>query len=138
MSDHATGAHKKLKIIGITGTKTTTTHILFHLLKTAQIYTAFISTVGNAIGDTWFDRITTDNPRHENPETIVADIMRGIPAEQRDAVICEPDRKKAIERAYSFSHKGSIIALLGKGPDEYQLMGDQKIPFSERSILQKL
>ncbi len=82
--------------------------------------------------------ITTDNPRHENPEAIVADIIRGIPAEQRDAVICEPDRKKAIERAYSFSHKGSIIALLGKGPDEYQLMGDQKIPFSERAVLYAL
>ncbi len=79
--------------------------------------------------------ITTDNPRHEDPEKIAADILRGIPESVRDSVICEPDRKKAIEKAYALSKKGSIIALLGKGPEEYQLIGDTKIPFSERELL---
>ncbi|MFC1870729.1 UDP-N-acetylmuramoyl-L-alanyl-D-glutamate--2,6-diaminopimelate ligase [Candidatus Dependentiae bacterium] len=79
--------------------------------------------------------ITTDNPRHEDPEAIEQDILRGISQQDRKRVICEPDRKRAIEKAYALSRKGSIIALLGKGPDEYQLIGDQKIPFSERKIL---
>lgn len=82
--------------------------------------------------------ITTDNPRHENPDKIVADIMQGIAMHDRDRVISEPDRKKAIENACAVSRKGSIIALLGKGPDEYQLIGDTKIPFSEREILSSL
>ncbi len=82
--------------------------------------------------------ITTDNPRHEDPEKIVADILRGIPENIRDSIICEPDRKKAIEKAYALSRKDSIIALLGKGPEEYQLIGDTKIPFSEREILLKM
>ncbi len=79
--------------------------------------------------------ITTDNPRYEDPEKIAADIMRGIPENMCDSVIYEPDRKKAIEKAYALSRKGSIIALLGKGPNEYQLIGEKRIPFNEREIL---
>ncbi len=79
--------------------------------------------------------ITTDNPRHEDPDQIVAGIMQGISSEKHDRVIYEPDRAKAIEKAYALSRSGSLIALLGKGPDEYQLIGNLKIPFSERKIL---
>ncbi len=79
--------------------------------------------------------ITTDNPRHEDPDKIVEDILFGIAAELQHKVIVEPDRTKAIHRAYARSKKGALIALIGKGPDEYQLIGYQKIPFSEREII---
>ena len=82
--------------------------------------------------------ITTDNPRSEDPACIAADIMSGIVKHQTDSVIYEPDRTKAIEKAYAYTRKGSIIALLGKGPDTYQLIGNQKIAFSERDIILKL
>ena len=80
--------------------------------------------------------LTTDNPRSEKVEDIIKDILNGIDQENASKVHCQLDREKAIKMAYDFSRSGSIIALLGKGPDEYQLINGQKIPFSERKILQ--
>ena len=80
--------------------------------------------------------LTLDNPRSEDPKEITEEILTGISQENRKNVFIELDRKKAIEQAYALSKPGSIIALLGKGPDEYQIIKDTKIPFSEREILQ--
>lgn len=82
--------------------------------------------------------ITTDNPRSENAADIITAIYNGIPQEQNAKVICELDRECAIKRAYELSKANSIIALLGKGPDEYQIFGTQKVYFSERAILKSL
>lgn len=82
--------------------------------------------------------ISSDNPRLENPEHIVHDIIRDIPDYLEHKIIQELDRKKAIEYAYQLSDQGSIIALLGKGPDEYQIIGTTKHYFSERSIVEQL
>lgn len=79
--------------------------------------------------------LTTDNPRSEQPSAIIADIMSGIDESKKEKVIIEPDRLVAICRAYALTAPGSIVVLLGKGPDEYQIVGSQKIPFSERSIV---
>jgi len=51
---------------------------------------------------------------------------------------CKLDRKEAIEFAYAQSLPGSIIAILGKGPDEYQIIGATKYHFSEHAILKQL
>ena len=48
------------------------------------------------------------------------------------------DRKKAIQKGYACSRNNSIIAILGKGTDEYQIIGDKKTYFSEKAILQQL
>lgn len=82
--------------------------------------------------------ITTDNPRSENPADIIGAIYDGVPTDQRNKVVCQEDRHKAIELAYRSSKPNSIIALLGKGPDEYQIFGTVKQPFSERKIIQSL
>lgn len=82
--------------------------------------------------------ITTDNPRSEDPATITHDILAGISNSLMNKVICEPDREKAIEMAYQLSSPHAIIALLGKGPDEYQMIGTIKYPFSEAQILARL
>lgn len=82
--------------------------------------------------------ITSDNPRTEDPETIIADIERGIAPIHAAKVIKIVDRKDAIERAYAVARKGSIIALLGKGPDEYQIIGEQKFPFCEVEIIRSV
>lgn len=82
--------------------------------------------------------LTSDNPRTEDPELIIADIERGIIPAHTAKVIKIIDRKVAIERAYALARQGTIIALLGKGPDEYQIIGDQKLPFSEAEIIQSI
>lgn len=79
--------------------------------------------------------LTTDNPRSEEPQDINADIMQGIPQNQQHKVVIELDREKAIRCAYEHASADSIILLLGKGPDEYQLVKGVKSYFSEREIL---
>jgi UDP-N-acetylmuramoyl-L-alanyl-D-glutamate--2,6-diaminopimelate ligase len=82
--------------------------------------------------------LTTDNPRSEDPAHIMQDILLGIPLEKKSKVFCETDREQAIKIAYSLSKPSSIIALLGKGPEQYQIIGPNKIPFSEKVIIQQL
>ncbi len=82
--------------------------------------------------------ITSDNPRLEDAATIANDIIGDIPQSLTHKIIQELDRKKAIEYAYQLSDQDSIIALLGKGPDEYQIIGTTKHYFSERSIVEQL
>ncbi len=82
--------------------------------------------------------ITSDNPRLEDPIAIAQDITCGIAEESRHKIVQELDRKRAIELAYQLSDNGSIIVLLGKGPDEYQIVGTTKHYFSERQIVEQL
>ncbi len=82
--------------------------------------------------------ITSDNPRFEDPVEIADEIIDGIALHARHKIVYELDRKKAIEQAYFLSDQGSIIALLGKGPDEYQIIGKTKYYFSEKEILRRL
>ena len=82
--------------------------------------------------------LTSDNPRSEDPATIAQDILQGIDQSLRSKVVIELDREKAIQKAYSLSQPNSIIALLGKGPEEYQLIKGVKHHFSEATILQSL
>lgn len=82
--------------------------------------------------------LTSDNPRSEDPKTIIQQILSGISVKDRTNVLCILDREEAIKKAYTLARSGAIIALLGKGCEEYQVIGAKKIPFSERSILKNL
>jgi len=82
--------------------------------------------------------LTSDNPRYEDPQAIVADILAGINPEQHDKVAIQLDRQQAIYQAYALSKPGTIIAILGKGPDEYQIVCGVKTPFSEARIIARL
>lgn len=90
-----------------------------------------------AIAARWCDRImlTTDNPRSEDPAHIIQDILVGISDDDRAKIMIELDREKIIRHACATAAPGSIIAILGKGPDEYQIFGANKIPFSEKKII---
>ncbi len=80
--------------------------------------------------------LTSDNPAHENAEDIIAQIASGISG---DSVYeTEPDREKAITRALSLAKKGDVVVLAGKGSEDYQIVGDEHIPFSEREIVARL
>jgi UDP-N-acetylmuramoyl-L-alanyl-D-glutamate--2,6-diaminopimelate ligase len=82
--------------------------------------------------------LTTDNPRSEDPQKIIDQICAGIPHAQQKKCVTVLDRKEAIEYAYNNSKPGSLIALLGKGPDEYQIIGNEKTYFSEAEIIKQL
>jgi UDP-N-acetylmuramoyl-L-alanyl-D-glutamate--2,6-diaminopimelate ligase len=82
--------------------------------------------------------VTSDNPRSEKLESIVEQIIVGIDESNLKKTIIIYDREQAIHHAYKYSEDGSIIALLGKGPDEYELVNGVKTYFSERTILQSL
>ena len=80
--------------------------------------------------------ITSDNPRDEHPGDIAQDILAGFTQESVEhKVIQELNRTKAIELAYQKSRANSVIAILGKGRDEYQIIGKITFPFKERSII---
>ena len=80
--------------------------------------------------------ITSDNPRNEDPELIVEDILEGI--EDRSNVVVELNRKKAIEMALDDQDGEEVVVILGKGDESYQIIYDQKLPFDDREVVREL
>ncbi|MBC7693453.1 MAG: UDP-N-acetylmuramoyl-L-alanyl-D-glutamate--2,6-diaminopimelate ligase [Methylotenera sp.] len=80
--------------------------------------------------------ITSDNPRTENPETIIAEILHGTngQSESSTPVHVEIDRKKAIFMAVQASRPGDIILIAGKGHEDYQIIADPTTPGGVRKI----
>jgi UDP-N-acetylmuramoyl-L-alanyl-D-glutamate--2,6-diaminopimelate ligase len=78
--------------------------------------------------------VTSDNPRSEPPEAIIADIVAGIPggiALDRHETI--PDRKAAIQRALTWAGAGDVVVIAGKGHETYQIIGSDVLPFDDRA-----
>jgi UDP-N-acetylmuramoyl-L-alanyl-D-glutamate--2,6-diaminopimelate ligase len=84
--------------------------------------------VMGSIAALYADRIiiTNDNPRTEEPAAIITQIMAGIPADKQPVVTSIQDRRAAIALAAQEAHPHSIIALLGKGHEDYYLIGNQR------------
>jgi len=80
--------------------------------------------------------ITSDNPRHEDPESIVNDILEGI--EDRSETVVELNRKKAIEMALNDQQEGEVVVILGKGDEAFQIIYDEKFPFDDREVVREL
>ena len=81
--------------------------------------------------------ITSDNPRDEEPEAIMADIREGIrKTEGRYVEI--PDRKAAVAWAMEQGEPGDIIVLAGKGHEDYQLIKGKKYPMDERVLVREI
>ena len=75
--------------------------------------------------------ITTDNPRFEDPLSIIAQIEHGA-KETQGAYLVEPDRAKAIELAISMAEPGSAVVIAGKGHEDYQIVRGVKHHFDDR------
>jgi UDP-N-acetylmuramoyl-L-alanyl-D-glutamate--2,6-diaminopimelate ligase len=80
--------------------------------------------------------ITSDNPRHEDPDAIVADILEGI--EDKSNVVVELNRKKAIEMALDAQEENEVVVILGKGDENFQIIYDEKLPFDDRAVVREL
>jgi len=79
--------------------------------------------------------LTSDNPRDENPVLIAKEVEKGFTPTPSFEFHKELNRVKAIELGYELTKQGSILAILGKGRDEYQIVGGLTFPFKERSII---
>ena len=80
--------------------------------------------------------VTSDNPRRENPDAIIQDILAGMPEHQ--GITVEPNRREAIRKAFLMSREGDVMLLAGKGHEPYQIIGDEHFPFDDREELRKL
>jgi UDP-N-acetylmuramoyl-L-alanyl-D-glutamate--2,6-diaminopimelate ligase len=79
--------------------------------------------------------VTSDNPRTEDPQAILADIEEGIeavPLEERCSYRTISDRAKAIEVAIETACSGDLVLIAGKGHEDYQILGTQKVHFDDR------
>ena len=75
--------------------------------------------------------VTSDNPRTEEPEAIIRDILPGLEGTAAQVVV-EPDRRAAIRRALSLAKPGDTVVLAGKGHETYQEVGTQVLHLDER------
>lgn len=84
-----------------------------------------------------FAVLTSDNPRSEDPEAIIEDVLAGVKEGGGEYVVI-PNRFEAIEYALDHGKKDDIILLAGKGHETYQILADRTISFDEREIVRKL
>ena len=71
--------------------------------------------------------VTSDNPRFENPRTIIDEVRRGV----RGACTVEPDRRRAIAAALRSARRGDVVLIAGKGHEPYQEIRGVRHPFSD-------
>ncbi len=81
--------------------------------------------------------ITSDNPRSENPLMIIKDIESGINQIGKNNYEIIVERAKAIEKAIEYAQENDIVLIAGKGHEEYQIIGSEKKPFSDREEVEK-
>ena len=79
--------------------------------------------------------VTSDNPRTEDPEAIIDDVVAGM---QGAAYLRVSDRRAAIRRALDEGRAGDTVLLAGKGHEDYQIIGTEKLPFDERVIVREM
>ncbi len=91
-----------------------------------------------AIAERYADRvvITSDNPRTESPQVIADNMLAGM--EKPDSAVVELDRKLAIQYAFENANDTDVILVAGKGHEDYQIIGNQKYPFSDKAIIKTL
>ncbi len=80
-----------------------------------------------------FSIITSDNPRNEDPHSIIKEIEKGVKTDHYKVI---EDRKKAIEYAVSIKKNDDILLIAGKGHEEYQIIGDKTMPFDDTKVVQ--
>ena len=78
--------------------------------------------------------ITSDNPRTEPAEAIIAQVAAGLANPSSPAITAEPDREAAIELALRDARAGDVVLVAGKGHEDYQIIGTERISFSDRAV----
>ena len=79
--------------------------------------------------------VTSDNPRFESPEDIINDVREGMDYKERAKSLFISDRKEAIRVAVAIASPGAIILAAGKGHEDYQVVGNEKVHFDDKEEL---
>ena len=90
-----------------------------------------------AVNHSSFSVFTSDNPRDENPEKIIDDMISGIDTIQLKKVFIELDREIAIKLALSMIDEKCIVLIAGKGHENYQIIKSKKIEFNDSYVVKK-
>ncbi len=81
--------------------------------------------------------VTSDNPRGEDPEAIIAEIVSGVPRERKGLVETVVDRRAAIKRALEIAQESDILLISGKGHESYQETRGVRRPFDDRAVVRE-
>ena len=81
--------------------------------------------------------ITSDNPRSEDPEAIIADVLAGVPPSS-GGVLAQPDRRAAIARSLADASEGDVVVIAGRGHEACQAAGGREVPFDDRVVVREL
>lgn len=76
--------------------------------------------------------LTSDNPRTEDPDAIISQVMKGF--QRVKPLMVEADRRRAIHQALRTLDEGDVLLIAGKGHETYQILGTKKIPFDDREV----
>lgn len=82
--------------------------------------------------------ITSDNPRFENPQDIINDMLAGLTPEQLKKVLAICDRKEAIKTACALAQKGDVVVVAGKGHENYQEIKGVKHHFDDKEVIYEI
>jgi len=82
--------------------------------------------------------ITSDNPRFEEPQDIINDMLAGLDAKQMKKVVSIVDRKEAIRTACMMADKGDVILIAGKGHEDYQEIKGVKHHFDDKEVVREI
>ena len=82
--------------------------------------------------------ITSDNPRSEDPQVIITDIIAGLKSVNTENVIVEPDRGSAIALLKTIANNNDVVVIAGKGHEDYQILKDKTIHFDDREEARKV
>ena len=80
--------------------------------------------------------VTSDNPRSEDPQQIITDILAGFKSVNN--VIVEPDRELAIKEAYKLANINDVVLVAGKGHEDYQILAEKTIHFDDREKVREI
>ena len=92
-----------------------------------------------AVAEKWADTVvvTSDNPRSEEPEAIVDDVLAGFSPQAHDRVVVQVDRRQAIEYALDRAEPNDVILVAGKGHETYQLVGGRRLDFNDVQVVRE-
>jgi len=81
--------------------------------------------------------LTSDNPRTEDPQQIIRDMTTELPSGEQYKIKIEVQRREAIRMAIEKARPGDVILIAGKGHEDYQIVGEEKLPFSDFSVAEE-